>query len=71
MSCELDKYPRSDTKEVQNIVVRTNGNTVGNGVLYQIDFDTTGMFAQTIGAPVVPLSQVNAQRTTANDPDCG
>jgi len=46
-------------------------NTARDGVLYQIDFDTPGMFAQAIGASVVPLSQLNARRTTANHSDCG
>ncbi|MCH8991129.1 MAG: MBL fold metallo-hydrolase [Acidobacteria bacterium] len=54
-----------------DIIVRTDGNTFGDGVLYQIDFDTPGMFAQAIGASVVPLSQLNARRTTANHSDCG
>ena len=47
----------------------TDGDTFGDGVLYEVEFLSPGMFAVDIGATTVPLAQLNAQRTATNDPD--
>lgn len=53
-----------------DITLRTDGHTFGDGVLYEVEFDSPGMFAAEIGATTVPLSQLNPQRTSGNDPAC-
>lgn len=53
-----------------DITLRTDGDTFGEGVLYEVEFDSPGAFAVEIGATTVPLAQLNAQRTATNDPDC-
>ncbi len=54
-----------------DITLRTDGETFGNGVLYDLEFDPPGIFAVEIGATNgVSLTQLNAQRTATNDPDC-
>lgn len=54
-----------------DIIVRTDGNTFGDGILYQVDFDTPGEFAQAIGSDqLVTLAQLNPHRDDDPGPGC-
>lgn len=55
-----------------DIILRTDGGKLGDGILYQVEFESPGRFAAQadLGAGIVPLSQVNKQRTTSRKPDC-
>ncbi len=57
-----------------DITLRTDGETFGDGVLYQAEFNSPGIFADEIGATTVPLAQLNKERNqerpAIDDPDC-
>lgn len=53
-----------------DIVVLTDGRSYGDGILYQVEFETPGRFAVGLGAPVLPLSAVDQSRTSTNDTAC-
>ena len=59
-----------ETRVDGDIIVRTDGGVYGNGLLYQIEFETPGRFAGDLGATVVPLNDVNKTRTTKSDRQC-
>lgn len=53
-----------------DIILRTDGQAVGDGILYQVEFQSPGSFAGSLGATIQSLTQANKARTTANKPHC-
>ncbi len=53
-----------------DIVVLTDGVAYGEGVLYEVGFESPGRFATDLGASVLSLSSVNQSRTTSPSPGC-
>ncbi len=53
-----------------DIVILTDGLTFGEGILYDVEFESPGRFAADLGASVLPLSSVNQSRTTSPSPGC-
>ena len=53
-----------------DIIMRTDGSKYGDGVLYELEFESPGRFAAELGARVIPLTEVNKARTSANHSKC-
>ncbi len=53
-----------------DIVVLTDGQPFGDGLLFDVDFETPGRFAADLGASVLPLATVDAARTSSANPGC-
>lgn len=53
-----------------DIVLRTDGLSYGDGILYEVEFESPGRFAADLGASVLPLSVANQSRTSINGADC-
>ena len=54
-----------------DIILRTDGEAFGGGVLYQVELVAPGLFEAALGASTLPRATVDAQRTTsANHPEC-
>ena len=54
-----------------DIVVRTDGNPYGGGILYQVDVEPPGRFVDGLGAGIMLLKDVDRQRETSdNYPEC-
>lgn len=54
-----------------DIVVRTDGNPYGGGILYQVEFESPGRFVEGLGAEIMSLKDVDSQRTASdNNPEC-
>ena len=53
-----------------DIIIRTDGQTYSNGILYEATFNDPGRFAPTLGEVTVNLNTANAARGESNDPDC-
>src|SRR6266508_1134929 len=54
-----------------DIILRTDGEAFGGGVLYQVELVAPGLFEAALGAVTLPRATVDAQRTvSANHPDC-
>ena len=46
-----------------DIILRTDGQPFGGGVLYQVEFESPGAFSQALGAHVTSLTSANRART--------
>jgi competence protein ComEC len=54
-----------------DIILRTDGEAFGNGVLYQVELVAPGLFQDALGAKTLPRADVDAARTiSANHPEC-
>jgi len=53
-----------------DIIIRTDGQTFGNGMLYEATFASPGEFAPTLGEVTLNLNAVNGRRGRSDDPDC-
>ena len=54
-----------------DIILRTDGKPYGNGILYQVEFESPGLFASDLGATTRPLSYVDGRRSSSNKyPEC-
>lgn len=52
-----------------DIILRTDGERYGNGVLYQVEFDDPGEFARTVKLKTVDPNQI--KRGRSDDEECG
>jgi beta-lactamase superfamily II metal-dependent hydrolase len=54
-----------------DIILRTDGEAFGGGVLYQVELAAPGLFEAALGATTLPRARVDAQRTvSAHHPEC-
>ncbi len=53
-----------------DIILRTDGRPYRGGVLYQLEFEPPGQFAEDLEAEVMILENVDASRTTSSHPEC-
>ncbi|MBI3416468.1 MAG: MBL fold metallo-hydrolase [Verrucomicrobia bacterium] len=54
-----------------DIILRTDGEAFGGGVLYQVELVAPGLFEAALGATTLPRATVDAARTTSpNHPEC-
>ena len=54
-----------------DIVLRTDGEVFGGGLLYQVELVAPGLFETALGAGTLPRATVDAQRTvSAHHPEC-
>jgi hypothetical protein len=53
-----------------DIVIQTDGRAFGEGVLYDVVFESPGRFAADLGASVLPLETVNQSRGHSAEPQC-
>jgi competence protein ComEC len=51
-----------------DLVVRTDGNPYEGGVLYEVELESPGAFADALGAEVIPADQIQRQRSA--EPGC-
>lgn len=78
--CRLGGRPAQDRPRTRHvfethvdgdIILRTDGRPYQDGFLYQVEFDSPGHFAPVLGADVMPLQDVDAERTTSGShPEC-
>ena len=53
-----------------DIILRTDGTPYLGGLLYQVEFESPGRFAEELEAEVLPLEDVNADRTISRHSAC-
>jgi competence protein ComEC len=53
-----------------DITLRTDGQTFGNGILYQVELESPGIFATSLGAKMQTLAQANQGRQIGHDRQC-
>src|SRR5438876_10726220 len=53
-----------------DIILRTDGQPIGSGILYQVEFESPGRFAGNLGVTMQSLTEANKQRQVANEPAC-
>lgn len=53
-----------------DVILRTDGRPYGGGVLYQVEFESPGRFAEELGGEILSLQAVNLTRTIGDYPEC-
>lgn len=53
-----------------DIILRTDGRPYISGLLYQVEFNSPGQFANELGAEIMSLDDVNNERTTSPHQAC-
>lgn len=53
-----------------DIILRTDGKAQGGGILYEVEFEKPGRFAEATGATIRPLADVDKARTIGKHPEC-
>ena len=53
-----------------DIIIRTDGQTFEDGILYEATFNNPGQFAPALGETTIDLNVVNGDRGRTDDPDC-
>ena len=53
-----------------DIILQTDGRPYRGGVLYRVDFEAPGRFAEDLGGEILSLQTVNLTRTPGDCPEC-
>ncbi len=53
-----------------DIIIRTDGQSYDDGILYEATFDDPGQFASDLDEDTIDLNTVDGRRDRADDPDC-